>query len=32
MPWNRESPKNQRIKLICDWLQGSYSKSELALH
>ena len=32
MPWNRESPMDQRIKLIGDWLQGSYSKSELARH
>jgi transposase-like protein len=32
MPWNRESPMDQRIKLIGDCLQGSYSKSELARH
>lgn len=26
MPWNRESPMDQRIKLIGDWLQGSDNK------
>ncbi|MGF6286867.1 hypothetical protein ABH912_002184 [Pseudomonas sp. BT76 TE3572] len=30
MPWNRESPMDQRVKLIHDWLSGSYSKSQLS--
>jgi transposase-like protein len=32
MPWNRESPMNQRVKLIGDWMSGAYSESELARH
>lgn len=30
MPWNQESPMNQRIRLISDWLCGDYTKSQLA--
>ncbi|KAB0529358.1 helix-turn-helix domain-containing protein, partial [Pseudomonas palleroniana] len=30
MPWNQESPMNQRIKLVVDWLSGDYTKSQLA--
>ena len=26
MPWNQESPMNQRIKLVADWLSGNYTK------
>jgi transposase-like protein len=32
MPWNRESPMNQRVKLIGDGMSGAYSESELARH
>jgi len=32
MPWNRESPMDQRVKLIGDWMSGAYSKSELVRH
>lgn len=31
MPWKRESPMDQRVKLISDWLSGSYTKSQLSL-
>ncbi|MGY2378640.1 integrase core domain-containing protein [Pseudomonas sp. SDO524_S393] len=31
MPWNQESPMNQRIKLVADWLTRKYTKSQLAL-
>jgi peroxiredoxin len=27
MPWNQESPMNQRIKLVADWLSGNFTKS-----
>lgn len=30
MPWKRETPMDQRIKLIGDWLSGDYGKSELS--
>lgn len=30
MPWNQESPMNQRIKLVADWLSGNFTKSQLA--
>ncbi|MNO96537.1 Integrase core domain protein [compost metagenome] len=30
MPWKRESPMDQRICLIDDWLTGRFSKSELS--
>lgn len=30
MPWKRESPMDQRIRLVEDWLSGRFSKSELA--
>ena len=30
MPWNQESPMNQRIKLVADWLSGNYTKTQLA--
>ena len=30
MPWNRESPMEQRGRLIADWLQGNYNKSQLS--
>ncbi|HEK1011805.1 TPA: helix-turn-helix domain containing protein, partial [Pseudomonas putida] len=30
MPWNQDSPMNQRIRLIGDWLSGDYTKSQLA--
>ncbi|KZN16772.1 MULTISPECIES: IS481 family transposase [unclassified Pseudomonas] len=32
MPWNRESPMDQRVKLVGDWMSGAYSKCELARH
>lgn len=30
MPWNRESPMDQRVRLVGDWMTGAYSKSLLA--
>ena len=30
MPWNQESPMDQRVKLVSDWLGGSYTKSQLS--
>jgi len=30
MPWNQESPMDQRVKLVSDWLSGSYTKSQLS--
>ncbi|MBF6033810.1 helix-turn-helix domain-containing protein, partial [Pseudomonas sp. P155] len=30
MPWKQESPMDQRVKLISDWLSGSYTKSQLS--
>ena len=30
MPWKRETPMDQRIKLIGDWLSGDYGKSGLS--
>ena len=30
MPWNQDSPMDQRIRLIGDWLSGDYTKSQLA--
>ena len=30
MPWNQESPMDQRIKLVIDWLSGDFTKSQLA--
>lgn len=32
MPWKRETPMDQRIKLISDWLSGEYSKTTLSKH
>ena len=31
MSWNRESPMDQKVRLIGDWLSGAYSKRQLAL-
>ncbi|WP_420917792.1 helix-turn-helix domain-containing protein, partial [Pseudomonas veronii] len=31
MSWNRESPMDQKVRLIGDWLSGAYSKHQLAL-
>lgn len=30
MPWKRETPMDQRIKLINDWLSGDYGKTALS--
>ena len=30
MPWKRESPMDQRVRLVGDWLSGDYSKSALS--
>jgi transposase InsO family protein len=30
MPWNQESPMDQRVKLVSDWLSGNYTKSQLS--
>lgn len=30
MPWRRESPMDQKIKLLGDWLSGDYNKSALS--
>jgi transposase InsO family protein len=30
MPWKRETPMDQRVKLIGDWLSGAYSKTALS--
>lgn len=30
MPWNRESPMDQKIRLIGDWLSGDYTKAQLS--
>lgn len=30
MPWNQESPMNQRIRLVSDWLSGNFTKIQLA--
>lgn len=30
MPWKRESPMDQKVRLIGDWLSGGYSRSALS--
>jgi len=30
MPWKQETPMDQRIKLIADWLSGDYGKTALS--
>ena len=30
MPWKRESPMDQKIQLIGDWLSDEYGKSQLS--
>jgi len=30
MPWNQESPMDQRVRLIGDWLSGMFTKTDLS--